>query len=97
MANFLAEYNCLTPELIVKIFNNKFIDKMTEYTKIPKFKYPSHSTLRIKQSKNSDPAPHYEERYLATLNQLVCATYPHYNIPWFNENYKRKEFAGMRM
>ena len=34
---------------------------------------------------------------LAKLNQVVCATYPHYNIPWFNENRKAKEFAKQDM
>ena len=84
MATILAEYHYLTPEMIVKIFNNKFIDKMTDYAKIPHYKHGWRSVINL------------EERMLGNLNQVVCATYPHYNIPWFNENKKRQEFAGMK-
>merc|ERR1719273_70130 len=38
MATLLAEHHYLTPEMIVKIFNNKFIDKMTDYAKIPHYR-----------------------------------------------------------
>ena len=30
VANFLAEYDYLTPNMIVKIFNNEFIEKMKD-------------------------------------------------------------------
>jgi hypothetical protein len=80
IANFLAEYKCLTPELIVKIFNNEFIEKMKAYGTVqsPVQLYKSYS---------------HNETNLASLNQVLCVTYPEYNIPWFNENRKRREFS----
>ena len=90
MATLLAEYHYLTPEMIVKIFNNKFIDKMTDYAKIPHYR-ERRLWFLFKKTRQSP-----EEKLLGNLNQVVCATYPHYNIPWFNENKKRQEFAGMK-
>jgi len=80
LANFLAEYKCLTPELIVKIFNNEFIEKMKAYGTVQVYRSNSHYS-------------NHNETNLANLNQVLCVTYPQYNIPWFNENRKRREFS----
>ena len=86
MANFLAEYECLPPELIVKIFNNKFIENLRDY-----------NNLQNVNQVNLDKNILNLMRNLANLNQMVCLTYPQYNIPWFNENNKRKEFLNREM
>lgn len=77
VASFLVMHHDLKPELIVKIFDKRFIEG-------------------IEQEKTGLAGAMYKltMSILARLNQLVCAKYPQYRIPWFNE--KTMKSQGLR-